>query len=71
MPEEAIKTIFEGEIKDLKVKFFEYFRQYFSQRYKTENAENNAHLALDLIQLLAKGDEERARALLEAAFNED
>jgi exonuclease SbcD len=71
IPEEAIKSIFEGEIKDLKAKSFEYFRQYFSQRYKTEDAKKNAHLALDLIQLLAKGDEERARALLEAAFDED
>jgi exonuclease SbcD len=71
IPEEAIKSIFEGELSDLKVKSFEYFRQYFSQRFKEKDAEKNAHLALDLIQLLAKGDEERSRALLEAAFCED
>jgi len=71
IPEETIRSIFEGELKDLRSKSFEYFLQYFSQRYGAEEAQRNAHLALDLIQLLVKGDEERTRVLLEDAFNED
>ena len=71
IPEETIRSIFEGEMKDLKAKSFEYFRQYFSQRYGESDVERNAHLALNLIQLLAKGDEEKATSLLEGAFGED
>jgi hypothetical protein len=71
IPEETIRSIFEGEMKDLRTKSFEYFRQYFSQRYKETDAERNAHLALDLIQLLVKGNEEKAASLLEEALNED
>jgi hypothetical protein len=58
-------------MKDLKTKSFEYFRQYFSQRYKESDVEKNAHLALDLIQLLVKGVVEKATSLLEEVFNED
>jgi len=71
IPEETIRSIFEGEMKDLKAKSFEYFCQYFSQRYKETDAEKNAHLALELIQLLVKGDEEKATSLLEEVLNED
>jgi exonuclease SbcD len=71
IPEETIRSIFEGEMKDLRAKSFEYFRQYFSQRYKEPDAERNAHLALDLIQVLVKGDEEKATSLLEEVPNED
>jgi DNA repair exonuclease SbcCD nuclease subunit len=71
IPEETIRSIFEGEMKDLKTKSFEYFCQYFSQRYKESDVEKNAHLALNLIHLLVKGDEEKASSLLEEVFNED
>jgi DNA repair exonuclease SbcCD nuclease subunit len=71
IPEETVRSIFEGEMKDLRTKSFEYFRQYFSQRYKETDAERNAHLALDLIQLLVKGDEQKATLLLEEFLNED
>jgi exonuclease SbcD len=71
IPEETIRSIFEGEMKDLRAKSFEYFRQYFSQRYKEPDAERNARLALDLIQLLVKGDEEKAASLLEEVPSED
>ena len=70
IPEETIRSIFEGEMKDLRTRSFEYFRQYFSQRYKEIDAEKNAHLALDLIQLLVKGDEKKAALLLEENLNE-
>jgi DNA repair exonuclease SbcCD nuclease subunit len=71
IPEETIRSIFEGEMKDLRAKSFEYFRQYFSQRYKETDAERNAHLALELIQLLVKGDEAKATTLLEESLSED
>jgi len=71
IPEEMIRSIFEGEMKDLRTKSFEYFVEFFSQRYKRGEAEKNARLALDLIQLLVKGDEEKAKKLLEEAFNEN
>jgi len=71
IPEETIRSIFEGEMKDLRTKSFEYFVEFFSQRYKRGEAEKNARLALDLIQLLVKGDEEKAKKLLEEAFNEN
>ncbi|MCW4021266.1 MAG: DNA repair exonuclease [Candidatus Bathyarchaeota archaeon] len=70
IPVETIRSIFEGEMKDLKTKSFEYFLQYLSQRHKRKETERYAHLSLDLIPLLVKGDEERARALLEGTVCE-
>jgi len=71
IPEETIRSIFEGEMRDLKAKSFEYFGEYFAQRYGDKAAEKSAHLAVELIRLLVKGNEERARSLLQEAFNED
>jgi len=71
IPEEKIRAIFEGEMKDIKAKSFEYFVEFFSQRYREKEALRNAHLAQDLIQLLARGDEEESRELLEEVFDED
>ncbi len=71
IPEETIRSIFEGEIRDMRTKSFEYFVQFFSQRYKDEIARKNAHLALELIPLLVEGKEEKARELLEASLDED
>jgi len=71
IPEETIRSIFEGEMKDLKTKSYEYFMQFFKQRHKDRDAERNARLALNLIQLLTKGDEEKARTLLEETLNEN
>jgi hypothetical protein len=69
--EERIRSIFEGEMKDIKAKSLEYFVEFFSQRYEEKQAIRNAHLAQDLVQLLVRGDEERARERLEEAFDED
>ncbi|MCW4027391.1 MAG: hypothetical protein NWE76_07920, partial [Candidatus Bathyarchaeota archaeon] len=69
--EERIRSIFEGEVKDIKAKSLEYFVEFFSQRYEEKQATRNAHLAQDLVQLLVRGDEERARERLEEAFDED
>ncbi|RLI34358.1 hypothetical protein DRO55_06610, partial [Candidatus Bathyarchaeota archaeon] len=71
IPEEVIRSIFSGELKDLKAKAFEYFVEYFSQRYPKREAEDYARLALDLIQPLIKGDEDRVRKLVEELFRED
>ncbi len=71
IPEEVIRSIFSGELKDLKAKAFEYFVEYFSQRYPKREAEDYARLALDLIQPLIKGDDDRVRKLVEELFRED
>jgi len=64
-PEEVIRSIFESEMRDLKAKSYEYFLQFFLQRYKREEAEKRARIALDLIQFLVKDEEDRVREILE------
>jgi len=71
LPPEVIQAIFESGIKSLKMRAFKYFSEFFSKRYGKEEAEKLAHLALDLIQPLIKGDEEGARNLLERISDED
>jgi len=71
IPEEVIRSIFDGKMEDLRTKAFEYFLQFFSQRYPKKEAERYAHLALDLIQPLVLGQEEKAKEALEAALSED
>jgi DNA repair exonuclease SbcCD nuclease subunit len=71
IPEETIRSIFEGEMRDLKTKSFDYFVQFFSQRYIEAVAQKNAHLALDMIQFLVEENEEKVRELLEAFLNAD
>ena len=71
IPEERIRSIFEGQIEDMKTKSFEYFVEFFSQRYKKKQASRIAHLSQDLVQLLVRGDEDRTRKLLEEVLDED
>lgn len=71
IPEEVIRSIFDGKMKDLKTKAFEYFYQFFSQRYPKDEAERNSRLALELIQPLVKGEENKVKDLLEDALSED
>lgn len=63
--EEVIRSIFEGELKDLKTKAFEYFLHIFSERYSFEQAERIAHVAVDLIEPLTKNQEEKVKEALE------
>jgi DNA repair exonuclease SbcCD nuclease subunit len=63
--EEAIRSIFEGELKDLKTKAFEYFLHIFSERYNSEQADRIAHAAINLIEPLIKNQEEKVRETLE------
>ncbi|MCW4025602.1 MAG: DNA repair exonuclease [Candidatus Bathyarchaeota archaeon] len=63
--DEVVRSIFEGEFKDLKTKAFEYFLQIFQERYSKEEAEKIAHGALGLIEPLNKRQEEKVRQEIE------
>lgn len=65
VPEEVIRSIFEGGLKDLKTKAFEYFLEIFSERYTREEAEKIARCAVDLLEPLVRGDENKAKEALE------
>jgi len=65
VPEEVIRSIFEGELKDLKTKAFEYFFEIFSERYSREEAEKTARLAVNLIEPLVRRDETKVKEALE------
>jgi DNA repair exonuclease SbcCD nuclease subunit len=65
VPEAVVRSIFESEIKDLKTKSFEYFFQIFSERYSREEAEKIARAAVNLIEPLAKKQDEKVRQILE------
>ncbi|MEM3627839.1 MAG: DNA repair exonuclease [Candidatus Bathyarchaeia archaeon] len=66
--EEVLRSIFQGELKDLKTKSFEYFIQIFSERYSREEAEKIAHIAVSLIEPLTKRQEEKVKQAIEALF---
>jgi DNA repair exonuclease SbcCD nuclease subunit len=66
VPEEVIQSIFEGELKDLKTKAFEYFLQIFAERYPRDEAERIARLSIALIEPLTRKEEEKTKELLEA-----
>ncbi len=70
IPEEVIRSIFTGELKDLKTKAFEYFFEIFSERRSKEEAEELAKLAVNLIQPLVKKDETKVKEELEASPRE-
>jgi len=70
VPEEIIRTIFEGGLKDLKTKSFEYFVQIFSERYSREQAEKIARLAVNILDPLVRKDEDKVKHEMEAYMNE-
>jgi predicted nucleotidyltransferase len=70
VPEELIRSIFEGELKDLKTKSYEYFIQIFSERYSREQAEKIARLAVNVLEPLVRRDEEKVKHEMEAYMNE-
>ncbi|MDH5701249.1 MAG: DNA repair exonuclease [Candidatus Bathyarchaeota archaeon] len=65
VPEEIIRSIFKGELKDLKTKAFEYFFEIFSERYPREEAEKIARLAVDLLSPLVEKQETKVKEVLE------
>ncbi len=69
VPEEVVRSIFEGEHKDLKTKAFEYFLQIFSERYSRGEAERIARLSLSIMEPLTRKDESRVKDELEAYLN--
>ncbi len=69
VPEEVVRSIFEGELKDLKTKAFEYFLQIFSERYSRDKAESIARLSVNLIESLTRNDENKVKEELEAYLN--
>ncbi len=71
VPEEIVRSIFEGELKDLKTKAFEYFLEIFSDRYAREEGEKIARLAVDLIEPLVRKEETQVREELEEFSGEN
>ncbi len=63
--EDIIRSIFEGELKDLKTKAFEYFFEIFSESYNREESEKIARLSVDLISPLVEKQETRVKEKLE------
>ncbi len=67
---EVIRSIFEGELKDMKTKAFEYFLQIFSERYSRDEAEKISRLAVNILEPLARKDEDKVRDKLEAFLHD-
>ncbi len=63
--DEVVRSIFEGEFKDLKTKAYEYFVQIFADRYGKEEADKIAHGALNLIEPLARKQDEKVKQAIE------
>jgi exonuclease SbcD len=63
--EDVIRSIFGGDMKDLKTKAFEYFFEIFSESYKREESEKIARLAVDLLGSLVEKRETRVKEKLE------
>jgi DNA repair exonuclease SbcCD nuclease subunit len=63
--EEVIRSIFEGGLKDIKTKAFEYFFEIFSERYAREEAEKIARLAVNLLEPLVGKQETKVKKVLE------
>ncbi len=71
IPEDVMQSIFEGHLKDLKTKAYEYFLHIFSEHHPKSEAERIARLSLELIDPLTRKDEKKARETLEGYLNED
>ncbi len=63
--DEVVRSIFEGNFKDLKTKAFEYFLQIFSERYSKEEAERVARSALALIEPLTRKQDDKVKLAIE------
>jgi exonuclease SbcD len=70
IPEEIIRSIFEGGLKDLKTKAFEYFLQIFTERYSRDKAEKIAKLAVAILEPLTQKDENKVKKEMEAFIRE-
>ncbi|UCE15293.1 MAG: DNA repair exonuclease [Candidatus Bathyarchaeota archaeon] len=68
--EEVVRSIFEGKLKDLKTKAFEYFLEIFSDRYP-QQAERIARLAVDLMEPLVRKEDTEVKEALEEFSSEN
>jgi DNA repair exonuclease SbcCD nuclease subunit len=69
--EEVIRSIFDGKMKDMKTKAFEYFLQIFNERYGQDEAEKISRLAVSILEPLVRKDENKVKEALEAFLHED
>ena len=69
--DEVVRSIFEGEFKDLKTKAFDYFVQIFSDRYGQTEAKRIAHGALSLIEPLAQKQDAKVKQIIEELTHEN
>lgn len=63
--DEVVRSIFEGNFKDLKTKAFEYFTEIFSGRYSKEESEHIAKSALALIEPLTRKQDDKVKQTIE------
>ncbi len=63
--DEIVRSIFEGNFKDLKTKGFEYFVEIFSARYGKEEAEKIAKAALNLMEPLTRKQDDKVKQAIE------
>jgi exonuclease SbcD len=71
MPEEVVQAIFEGHLKDLKTKAYEYFLNIFSEHHSKSKAERIARLSVEIMDSLTRKDDEKTRETLEIYLNEN
>ena len=63
--DEVVRSIFEGDFKDIKTKAFEYFVQIFVDRFGKEKAPKIAQAAVGLIEPLARKQDEKVKQTVE------
>jgi DNA repair exonuclease SbcCD nuclease subunit len=63
--EDVIRSIFGGDMKDIKTKSFEYFFEIFNESYTREESEKIARLAYDLLSPLVEKRETKVKEKLE------
>jgi DNA repair exonuclease SbcCD nuclease subunit len=64
--DEIVRSIFEGNFKDLKTKAFEYFMEIFTGRYSKEEAERIARASIALIEPLTRKQDDKVKQAIEA-----
>ena len=64
--EDVIRSIFGGDMKDMKTKSFEYFFEIFAESYTREESDKIARLAYDLLGPLVAKRETKVKEKLEA-----
>ncbi len=63
--DEVVRSIFEGNFKDLKTKAFEYFMEIFTGRYSKEEAERIARASIALIEPLTRKQDDKVKQAIE------